>query len=326
MQGAVVTGGATDERLLPVGTVRSIREALRSGLALSWENRRVWAFVWAFHLLGAALSARILSSVWQETLGGRLAEGALGGADTLGILVDLGANHGAAIARLMQPLSLLLLLYLWLGSILAAGILGSLDRSARGGRSGHEGTSLWRSRGQVPMLPGFLGDCGAYLGRFSRLLLVQVAATSLVLFLLGRLLSTVTGWYFGPTPDPVAAFRAALLPLPVLGLALLICLLAGDFAKVRIVRDGRRSALLAWLAGAGWVLARLPRTLGLQLFLLLLGALLAGGYLFIASHLAVPGVIGTLMLLLLQQLALLLRSGLRVLRFGAELAMYRAVA
>jgi len=322
---------------------RGVISAWRAGWHLLWRNKRMWLWIWAIHVAGAALLAGIFSSVWSELLGGTLAAGEFGGPRTANIIVDLFANHGDALRGLFpgaplfgNPLGFLVILYAWLGMIMAAGILAGLSRSiplppdganddptaeeiaeTRGGREqlAARGADLG-----LPFLARFMRDCGTYAGRFTRLMVVQLIAMAIILFALIALLGRISDALLGSHPDPAVSTRAGLVVFAIVAFAYPVLTMVGDYAKVRMVRDQRRSAMLAWWAGLSWALRRLPRTLGLHLSFVLLATLGSALYWYVSSLVSLSGTV--VALVLIQQAYLVFRAGLRVHWYAAELSLY----
>jgi len=326
---------------------RGVISAWRAGWHLLWRNKRMWLWIWAIHVAGAAVLAGIFSSVWSELLGGTLAADEFGGPQTANILVDLFAHHGEALRGLFpgapllgSPLGFLIVLYAWLGMIMAAGILAGLSRSIRmapeaddedpdavqGSVETSSGTELLAARRAdlgLPFLGRFLRDCGTYAGRFTRLMIVHLVAMVVILLALAAFLEWTSGALLGSHPDPATGTRVGFAVFVILALAYLLLTLVGDYAKVRMIREQRRSVILAWVAGLRWAISRLPRTLGLHFLFVLLAVLGSALYWYISSSTGVGGTV--VLLVLVQQAYLIFRAGLRVHWYAAELSLYEGL-
>lgn len=157
--------------------------------------------------------------------------------------------------------------FLFAWAFLAGGIVLCLARPDEG-----------RTRGS------FFSACGVYFFRFLRLLVVSLAIYGAVFRWVSAPLHR---WVERGTRDAVAELTAMTWTLgvyAVVGLLLVILGLSFDYAKIAMVLEGRRSALLALVRGVRFFLAHPGRTLGLYGMLLLAGMLLMGLYV-----LAAPG-------------------------------------
>ena len=166
-------------------------------------------------------------------------------------------------------------------TVLAAGIAfllawaflagGIILRLAQAGRA--------RTRG------GFFSACGEYFFRFVRLLALSMA----IYWALFRWISgPLHRWVERGTRDVTVEFTAMTWTMgvyAVVGLLLVIAGLSFDYAKIAMVLEERRSALLAFVRGLRFFLSHPGRTLGLYGMFLIVGALIKG--LFILSD---PGV------------------------------------
>lgn len=309
--------------------------AFRGGFQQLWQHKKMWLWIWLIHVAGAASLAWGFSNLWDDVLSGRLVVSEFGGDGTMAILVDAFAHHREVIPYAIGFLGIAIA-YVWLGAVLAGGILGRLGAGERGAgergagergagergagkRGGGEGVSE-----AAPFLAGFFGDCGLYLGRFTRLLLVQMAVLLAFGFGMAFALGAVLGALFSPSGSDGAISVIAILLAALASFIYIILAMVFDYAKVRIVREGRRSAFMAWFAGAQWAVPRLHRTLGLQLIFVALFTLVTFLYWTLAPQAAASG---TFWLALgVQQAYLLFRAGLRVHWYGAELALYDALS
>ncbi len=97
-----------------------------------------------------------------------------------------------------------------------------------------------------------------------------------------------------------------------------------DYAKIALVVESRRSALLAALRGLGFALRRPLRTLGIFLGFVLLGAGLLALYAMLGPDAGQSTWVGVLAAFLAGQLLLLARALLRLSLLAAETDFYRA--
>lgn len=260
--------------------------------------------------LASALPAWLLATGTADAYG-RLFDRSLEAAEALEggvieVLVEAAAAPGVEEPSIFGRLPLRLGLALVLQILLAAGTVEVLLE-----RSG---------RGAAPFAHGV----GRHGWRFVRsavwfLLAVGIAA---VLFAFAARLA-IRGLPEGADGRIVLAIFAV---AGLLGGALFALLdLAYDLSRVAAASHGEGRTLLGFLRAAGHVLAH-PWLFGtLYLAFLLPLAAVAAGYLALAAGWTPTGVVGVVLLTLVQQAAMLLRAGLQVCYWGAEIAYYQGL-
>lgn len=174
-------------------------------------------------------------------------------------------------------------------------------------------------------LAALLGAGGRWFFRFARL-----AVASGVLYLgVYRLARWVFGWIGDATRDVTAETQVLYRVLPAaLGVALLLVVVhvAFDYAKIAMVVEQRRSALLAALRGLVFVVRHPVRTLGLYVALAAAGLLLLGVYALVAPEAGPSTWAGVAAAFLLGQALLAARLSLRLTTWAGEAALYRALS
>lgn len=311
------------------GTDAGRPPALLRGWRLLWRSKRLWIALWLLHLGAGALLAWVFAGAWDGVLGRRLAAAELGGPDTAGVLVDLLNHHPQVLQRVLMPVGLsglaggsgsawVVLGWIWLGAVLAGGVLAQLVRASPGRHPAlPEGLDASRAVGP-PFVAGFLWDCGWHLARMTRLLLLHLVVLWLSLALTMPLVGGLVLGSLGPAPSPDDETRAGLAVLALAGLVFLFLGLVHDYARVRVVREQRRSVVLSWWKGLGFVFRWLARVVGLQVaFLAVVAALTTLWWLWgpVADA-------GLLALALAPAAFLLVRAGVRIWWLGSELALF----
>ena len=169
--------------------------------------------------------------------------------------------------------------------------------------------SYLHARRPAPFWAQFGAGCGVYFGRFLRLVAVGGAVFGLLLWIDARadsLLGENGGW-----------FLQALLPL----LALLFAMTL-DFARVRTVVTDSRSMIIETWRSLKFVFRNLPRTLGLQIALTVIGVALWSGLPPLARVLGADPraafVIG--------EIYFVLRIWLRLASWAAFMSLYQGIA
>ena len=313
--------------------------AIREGFARAVRSPGLVALLWAVHLLAALPFAAVLAGsihddVAERPVAHRLQAGYdadwMGefGAAARGFESTFGPEVVGAGAFLRN------LEAWWSGrlftdpaggwGLLAAGVGfallwtfllgGVLHRLARSGRGAEPGRPEERA--------GFAAACGRFFSRFLGLALLA-APFYLLIYWLAR-----TG--FGALEEAmrdVTSERTALL-WSAAGALLVVLLLTlvkvvFDYAKIAVVVEGRRGVLAAAGAGLRFVLSRPLATLGLYWSFALATLLLLRLYAAVAPQTGPGGWLGVVLALLLGQLALAVRIGLRLAVLGGEAAMYR---
>jgi hypothetical protein len=220
-----------------------------------------------------------------------------------------GASPGAGGAAVPDPVILGLgLVYLLVQTFLAGGILSTL----RGG----QGT--WTVR-------GLLHGAGFYFGRFFRVALVALAVAWVVF----RLNGPFARWADGQARESVSETTAMAWLLgrhALLLLALLFVNLVSGYAKAIVVVEERSSAILAFLSALSFCARSFGRTFGHYVAVALLGVLLLGFWRLLDGAYTTTGYKTQLLTFALFQAFMLARVGLRVMRMGGQLALYRRLA
>lgn len=170
-------------------------------------------------------------------------------------------------------------------------------------------------------LERFLGAGGRYFLRFVRLLLVAAPLYYGVYRLAGVLFPWVERASREVTEEKVVLVRYLGAAALVVGLLVLVRMIF-DFAKISIVSQERRSALLAALEGLGFVLRHPIRTFGLAAIFGLLGAAGLAVFSLVAPGAGQTDWTALAGALLLGQLALIGRLLLRCAWLAGEVALY----
>ena len=272
------------------------------GLLAARRNKRLVVTLWLFNL-ALALAASVPG--WRALRG---AIGSLPAADSLaeafsfGVLADLAELRPGLLGGLGDAAAALFALGLLVGLVAVGGSLEVLT-------SGDE----------RPFAHRFGRGAFRFFGRFLRLgaitlvlamLLALVAAGPL--FALGRYVRRESG-------SEWLALAVLFGALVAGGLAVLLVLLVQDAARVLIVREDLRRVRQALRAGMALVWRRPASWLGAWVSNALLLGLAFAAYIALAN--AIPAGPLLLALVLLQQLFVLVRCGLRVALLGAEIAL-----
>jgi hypothetical protein len=197
------------------------------------------------------------------------------------------------------------LLYLLLQTFLLGGILGAF-RSAQGS---------WTAR-------GLLHGSSFYFGRFVRIAVIALACDALLLHLnvpFARFIDArATEAVSESTAIALSLGRHALLLA-----ALLLVSLVSTYAKVVVVLEERRSAVLAVLSALAFCAGNARRVLSHYAAMLLAGLLLLGVWATLDGRLETTGYRSQLVALALMQALVLGRIALRLALLAGQVALYR---
>lgn len=166
---------------------------------------------------------------------------------------------------------------------------------------------------------------GEYWFRYLRLLVLSLL---LYLFLFGWVVNPLHARMEDWTRDVLAERTVILLTALVYLLAGLLLVVIGaamDYAKIALVADHRRSAVLALLRGFRFVLARPGKTLGLYLLLVAVAGLAMLLYAWFAPGPGQAGVAALLLAFLCGQLYLLARIAIKLWFLASQTVLYQTV-
>lgn len=180
------------------------------------------------------------------------------------------------------------------------------------------------ARNRVVRAQAFFAACGVFFFRFLRLAVFALVAYA-VLFgpVHAALFQGVYPWATRDITVERSAFALRVLLYAVFGAALVACNVLFDYAKIRAVVEDRRSMVGAVMAAARFIRRNPVNVVGLYLLDGALFVLLLGLYALVA-----PGAGGAGWSLwgglLLAQLYLLLRLGVKLLFYASQVSLFQA--
>jgi hypothetical protein len=163
----------------------------------------------------------------------------------------------------------------------------------------------------------FFRGGGHFFGRFLRLLIPTLIGALIVSAIVAAVTSAAAAPIAESDWDP-AGFVAGMINLLMLALVWGYFLLAQDYARIQIARDDGRRVLRAWVHALGFVLRRLFATFAIGLAIAVMSAVLLGVWILYDGSMSSATWPGILALVLVQQVLLFGRTGLRVALIGAE--------
>lgn len=281
-----------------------IATVTREGLAAARRTPRLAVTLWLLNL-ALALAAGVPGWLALRSAIGLLPEAdPLHDGFDLGVLVDLVEMRPGLLGGLML-------------SALGVACLGLLLGAAATGGA----LEVLMSRDERPFAHRFGRGAGRFFGRFVRAGLLVGVVTAVVAGLLAAPLLALSARLRRESGSELATNAAWAAAVLLGGLVVLLALLALDAARVRIVREDARRVLPLLRSGFAVVLGHPVKWLGTWGVNAVLGALALG--LYVAFRNAVPAGTGPLVLLMLvvQQAFVLVRSWLRVALLGSEIAL-----
>ena len=277
----------------------NIVAALRWGMRRAWASKLLIGYLWLFHFLVVERVGPLLLQALRSS--SPLAHQAMSAFESTAAASAFAAPatedgyRRIVMASLERPTWSAEAHFVLFYAFLAGGVVAYLHAPR-----------------PAPLLPQLGANCGNYLGRFLRLLLIAAGAMWLFGGAAGLLLSS------GTVGDMVWP-RIIALQVTITGLAMVL-----DYARVRTVARDSRSMLLETYRSIRFVIRNLPRTLGLQFLLLALGGLVGGLVLALASvlHALLPP---TATVVVAEQLYVAGTLWVRLVMWGAMLSLYQGI-
>lgn len=279
-----------------------IAHATARGLQAARRNTRLTLTLWLFNLALALAAAAPVWSALHDAIGPLPLADSLAEAFSFGVLADLAELRPGFVGSLGVAAASVFALGLLVGLVVAGGSLEILtsgdDRSFahRFGRGGFR-----------------------FFARFLRLGAVTLVLAVLLGLLAAAPLYAWSRYLRRESGSEWLALAVLAVALAAFGLVLLLALLAQDAARVLVVRGDLRRVLPALRSGASLVWRHPASWLGAWATNAVLLGLAFAAYLALAG--AMPAGRLLLALVLLQQLFVLVRCGLRVALLGAEIAL-----
>jgi hypothetical protein len=287
----------------------TVSEAVQKGFSRTINARIAVAVLYAANLLLVFPLVYAVRSVLQAAAGASLETGVLNTQFDFLVLTDLLRANAGALGALTTAAAGVMFLYLPLTIFLSGGIFAAV-----------------RQEGQTVTVGDLLSAGAAYFGRFLRLGAILLAGWAVIAIPLLSVFFLVTGiWQEGAQTEIPETIS---LGLRLLFVALLVIplLMAYDYARADAVITGGTSMRRSAWRGARFLYRRLGRTIKLQLLLILLFLVLIVVYLLLAGLVGTASPVALTATVLLQQLFVLKRMGLRI--FGAATAsvLYRELS
>jgi hypothetical protein len=260
--------------------------------------------LYGVNLLLALPAFSVARSALKAALGNSLAgESLLAGFD-YSVWLDLTGPRNTLIGTLLPLAASMAVLSVVMHTFLAGGVLDLLAREKRFST------------------PSFFRACGTYLGRFFRIWILTAAVLLLAAVLFGTFLSTIIDIVNAQSGSEQTTGIALVVSLILFSFPVLLIFMASDYARIYTVVGNGRSSWKALGRGFQFLFRNPGATLGLHLLLLLLLCVAVALYLFVEGVIDVDPGAAILLLVLLQQLFMVARAGIRVAFSAGEVALY----
>jgi hypothetical protein len=280
--------------------------AIGYGLGTATRRPRLALTLWVWNLTIAAVVAFPAWRWWSDAFGNAPSTDSLLNRFDLTVLTDLTHyNRTSVFSVARSSLTAGIFVALLTNPLLVGGVLEILL------------TDDSRS-----FMHRFFRGAGHFFWRFLRMLAMSVVAGLIALTAVGAVLGLVLRPLSESSWEP-GWVLAAILQLVVLGLVALWFYLALDYARIRVALDDSRRTLRAWAGALAFVCRRAFGTYAITVVIALLLLIVAG--LYVGYSAAIPASTRATILLMLavQQVFMIVRSGLRVAHLGAEVDYYR---
>jgi hypothetical protein len=273
------------------------------GLRTAARNPKLTWLLWAWYGLLALVPAFPVWRWWNQVLGSSPEGAAVLKRFDLGVFLDLTRTEGVGGLGLMSSAVVAAAAIALVSSAFAFGgileVLGSEDD-------------------RRSFMHRFFRGGGHFFWRFFRLAIMAAVGVALATGLVSAILTAVMKPLSESEWEPGFYLAGAITVAAVLLTAALF-LLALDYARIRVARDGSRSMLTAYASGLGFVLRRLPTVYGIAIAFLTIETGLVVLYLAYETNVPAAGTWPAISaLILLQQLVVLGRVFVRVSMAGAE--------
>lgn len=303
--------------------------AILTGLRRAFGSPRILLFLWLLNLLVALPAAVAIHDAIGDSLGASLADEGLRSGFDLGWYGEY-RQQGSEFERTFRP------------SVVGIGaVLDNLDDWFRGDIFKQHGTLVALGVGWALVWTMLVGGVLRQVSRHAQSLTIATLLSTgaryfwrmlrlgliaaVFYYWIYRTARALFPWIERATQD-VTVERTVLF-YNLLGAALILSMflvvrVVFDYAKIAVVREDRRSVLMAMLRGAVFVLAHPIKASGVACAFVLFGLALTAVYALIAPGATQSTWTAVILAFLLSQLMLSLKLGLRVSLLGAQSAVY----
>jgi hypothetical protein len=283
----------------------SIMKSYSQGLAEATRRPKMIALLWVLNFAFAAIAYLVFSAAFRGTLGESLAAGALLKKTDMNVIFEFLTSSGIVLGEIVTVVLILLVLHVLTSIFVFGGILGVLDREARG-----------RRFGQV-----FFGGGGKLYGRFFRLTiysLVLWVPAILAFMIVSALLGLATK---DPTHEQLALITTIVKAL-ILAFIFFFIKMVLDYARIKIALTDTREVFRSLVGATRFVFARAAKTLALYYMLGLTALATFAIYLALQSAFAKTSVLAVLLGFLVVQAFIVSRAWIWIAYLAAQKSFF----
>jgi hypothetical protein len=286
-------------------TIKAL-DALEKGYQRSINARIGVGILYAADLLVVLPFAYALRATLMTAAGSSTDYGVLLSGFDFSLIFDLVRSQRGALGALFDAAVGAALAYFALNVFLSGGILATV-----------------RQDGMAVTAADFFAGAARYCGRFFRLAAIVFGGGMLVVVPLLATVFALLGLWEGGAQSEIPQTIVMGLELLCVLLMLVPVVMVYDYARIdTVLTDGAAMRRSAW-RGVRFVYRRLGRTIKLQILLVLLFLLLAAVYVALVELLGTSSLTALVATVIVQQLFVVQRIGLRIFGFAAEAVLYR---
>jgi len=277
--------------------------SIKDGLRAAGRHPKLVLLIWAWYGLLALIPTLPAWAWWNAALGPSPEAASVLKRFSFGVFADLTRSAGVSGLGLLMSVTVAVAIVALVSSAFVFGavleVLGTDDD-------------------RRSFMHRFYRGGGHFFWRFFRLALVAGVCLVLVAGIVSAAIVGITSPLTDSEWEP-AGYLVGLGNMVALVIVGALFLLALDYARIRVARDGSRSMLKAYVNSLGFVLRRLFTTYGIAIPIVALLAVLMAGYLAYETKAPAAGTWGAIAtLFLIHQAVVLGRVFLRVSLVGAE--------
>jgi hypothetical protein len=286
-------------------TIKAL-DAVEKGYLRSINARIGVGILYVANLLVVLPFAYALRSILMAAAGTSMDYGVLLSGFDFTLIFDLARSQRCALGALSEAAVGAAVAFFSLNVFLSGGVLTTV-----------------RQDGITVTAADFFAGAARYCGRFFRLAAIVFGGGALVVVPLLAVVFTLLGLWEDGAQSEIP--QTIVMGLEVLCLLLMLVpvVMVYDYSRIdTVLTDGSSMRRSAW-RGVRFVYRRLGRTIKLQIVLVALFLLLAAVYLAFVELLGTSSLAGLIATMIVQQLYVVQRIGLRIFGFAAEAVLYR---